>query len=83
MKNERVERHHVEPLYRHPKNTSIVEVTLPEHAYLHWLEATDACRPVDAKANFWAVSAIVRRMQPDELTEFNQMISRRPDTSKP
>lgn len=83
MKNERVERHHVEPLYRHPKNTSIVEVTLPEHAYLHWLDGMDSITRRDANCSFGAVRLIVKRMTPDELTEFNQMISRRPDTSKP
>lgn len=75
----KLEIHHINPVYRGGESTldNGEAVTRPEHAYEHWKEAMNSCNREDRDANYWAVKKIIQRMTPEELKEFNKMISRR------
>jgi hypothetical protein len=74
-----LEIHHIEPHYRggNGEITNMYPLTRPEHALAHYLEAKLADNREDRNANNWAVRKIVKRMEKEELKEFNHMLERR------
>jgi len=70
--------HAVVPKYRAGKLVvdNEAELTLPLHAFAHLIAKESlTTRGVDQNVNRWAVGAIVRRMTPAELNEFNRLVS--------
>jgi len=72
--NQRLESHHVDPLYEKPEKEKLIGLTLAEHAQVHRLMALNGENP---DGNFWATEQIVRRMRPEELQKFNDMLKPR------
>lgn len=72
--NQRLEAHHIDPLYEKPEQEKLIGLTLPEHAQVHRLMANNGENP---DGNFWATEQIVRRMTNTELENFNTMLKPR------
>lgn len=68
--------HAVIPAYRGGKLTPDNTAELPKsiHAFHHLLIEESCGAGRDKEANRWSVSAIVRRMKPSELEEFNNLV---------
>lgn len=72
----KLEVHHKKPLYQGGGNDEDngEALTRPEHALAHFRLAISSGNKRDIEANYWAVKAIVKRMTPDEVAEFNSLI---------
>ena len=68
---------HIKPIYRggNGEEKNLQAVTLPEHAEKHFKEALAAKSTKIRRAEHWSVGAIVRRMSPKELEEFNDWLA--------
>lgn len=71
--NAPLENHHYMEL-KCRNGTEVFPLTKPEHCLSHLI---DAQRGIESEVNYWAVQKIIQRMEPQELDEFNQMISNR------
>lgn len=74
---QRLEKSHaIVPKYRggHLIPDNKAELPLPLHAFHHLLIEESCGAGRDKEANRWSVSAIVRRMKPSELEEFNNLV---------
>lgn len=74
---EDLEIHHKTPRYKSggDNEENLVALTRPLHAIEHYRLARKS-KGRDRHANDWAVRQIVKRMTPEELEEFNEMITR-------
>jgi hypothetical protein len=74
-----LEIHHIHEIWQggNGDEENLVAVRKPEHALLHYKEARKARDKDTMSAEYWAVRAIVRRMKPEEIGEFNAMVNGR------
>jgi hypothetical protein len=74
-----LEIHHKNPIYKggNGDRDNLVALTRPEHAKTHHDAAMEAPDWNTASAEYWAVSAITKRMSKAELEELNRLIKKK------
>jgi hypothetical protein len=76
-RRKRLENHHISAIFVGGETSTDNQfpLTLPEHAYAHFIEARRSANWDVASGHFWATRKIVERMGGVEKGEFDRMIN--------